>query len=202
MTRIFDILFSAIGLIVLSPVMLVLAILIKADSRGPVFYRQERIGRFGRSFLLFKFRSMHIDADKKGPLITISTQDNRITRMGYYIRKYKLDELPQLINVLKGEMSIVGPRPEVKKYVALYTNEQRRVLEVLPGITDIASIVYKNENELLETQPDPEKYYVEKIMPDKIRLNQVFIKAPNIRNYFQIIFLTVREVFGSRLRDA
>lgn len=198
MTRLCDILFSALGLIVLSPAIAFLAVCIKIDSRGPVFYRQERIGRFGRSFRLYKFRSMHVNADQKGLLITVGGHDSRITRLGYLIRKYKLDEIPQLINVLKGEMSIVGPRPEVKKYVDLYNDEQRKVLNVLPGITDMASIVYKNENELLETQPDPERYYIEKIMPDKIRLNQIFIKSPNIRSYFQIIFLTIKEIFSSQ----
>lgn len=196
MTRLCDILFSAFGLLILSPAIIILSICIKLDSRGPVFYRQERIGRFGRVFRLYKFRSMQVNADKKGLLLTVGGHDNRITRLGHLIRKYKLDEIPQLINVLKGEMSIVGPRPEVKKYVDLYTEEQRNVLSVLPGITDVASIVYKNENDLLEAQADPERYYIETIMPDKIRLNQIFIKAPNIRNYFQIIFMTIKEIYS------
>ncbi|RYD59446.1 MAG: sugar transferase [Sphingobacteriales bacterium] len=198
MTRLFDIVFSAVGLLVFSPLLVPLAVYIKLDSRGPVFYRQERVGRFGRTFWLYKFRSMQVDADKKGPLITVGDADNRITRIGQFIRKYKLDELPQLINVLKGEMSIVGPRPEVKKYVKHYTDEQRKVLDIRPGITDIASIVYKNENELLQAQRDPEKYYIKVIMPHKLTLNKVYISAPNLKNYFYIIYLTGREVFRGK----
>lgn len=202
MTRLFDILFSAIGLFLFSPLLVILAIYIKLDSRGPVFYRQERVGRYGRTFWLYKLRSMYVDADKKGPLITVGDQDQRITRIGQLLRKYKLDELPQLINVLKGEMSFVGPRPEVKKYVKHYTKEQRKVLDIRPGITDIASIMYKNENEILEAQSNPEKYYIKVIMPHKLSLNQVYIAAPNLKNYFYIIFLTAREVFKGKPKES
>ena len=156
MKRIFDIVMSGLGLICLSPLFLVLAVWIKCDSAGPVFYRQVRVGRGNKDFRLFKFRSMRPDSDKLG-LITVGGHDPRVTRSGYYIRKYKLDEFPQLINVFVGDMSLVGPRPEVRKYVDLYTPEQLRVLNVRPGITSLASIRYRNENEicLLYTSPSP-----------------------------------------------
>ena len=154
MKRLFDILSSGIGLVVLSPLFAVLAIWIKADSRGPVFYRQVRVGRGNKDFRLYKFRSMRPDSDKLG-LITVGGHDPRVTRSGYYIRKYKLDELPQLINVFVGDMSIVGPRPEVRKYVDMYTPGQMRVLSVRPGITSLASIRYRNENEILAASDDP-----------------------------------------------
>ena len=147
-----------------------LAIWIKIDSEGPVFYRQVRVGKGNRDFRLFKFRSMRVGSDRKG-LITVGGRDPRVTRSGYYIRKYKLDELPQLINVFTGDMSLVGPRPEVRKYVDLYTPEQMHVLDVRPGITDPASIRYRNENELLAQVEDPDRYYVEVIMQDKLQLN-------------------------------
>ena len=166
MKRVFDLIVSSLGLLILSPLLLVLAIWVKCDSPGPIFYRQLRVGRGNQDFWLFKFRSMQVEADKTG-LITIGGHDPRVTRSGYYIRKYKLDELPQLINVFRGDMSLVGPRPEVRKYVNLYTSEQLKVLQVRPGITDPASIRYRNENELLAQVPDPEKYYREVIMPDK-----------------------------------
>jgi lipopolysaccharide/colanic/teichoic acid biosynthesis glycosyltransferase len=198
MTRLFDILFSTIGLLLLSPLLVILAVYIRLDSKGPIFYRQERVGRFGRTFWLYKLRSMYVDADKKGPLITVGDQDYRITRIGQFIRRYKFDELPQLLNVLKGEMSIVGPRPEVKKYVKHYSREQRKVLDIRPGITDIASIMYKNENEILEAQANPEKYYIKVIMPHKLSLNKVYIADPNLKNYFYIIFLTAKEVLRGK----
>ena len=174
MKRIFDIVASGIGLILLSPLFVILAIWIKCDSIGPVFYKQVRVGRNNMDFQLFKFRSMRVGSDKKG-LITVGGHDPRITRSGYYIRKYKLDEFPQLINVFKGDMSLVGPRPEVRKYVDMYTEEQMHVLDVRPGITDLASIRYRNENELLERVNDPDKYYVEVIMPDKLRINLEYV---------------------------
>ncbi len=192
MTRFLDVVFSLIGIVLLSPVFLLVAIWIRLDSKGPVFYRQQRIGRYGAAFSLYKFRSMRLDADK-GSLLTFSDTDARITKPGRFIRKYKIDELPQLLNVLAGEMSIVGPRPEVKKYVDLYTEEQRNVLKVRPGITDIASITYYNENKMLESQNDPEQYYIHHIMPDKIRLNKLYIDNPSTANYFRIIFLTIKK---------
>ncbi len=192
MIRFFDILFSSVGLLILSPVFLILYILIRLESRGGGFYVQERIGKDGVPFGLYKFRSMRTGSDKKG-LITVGERDERITRLGYFIRRYKLDELPQLWNVLKGDMSLVGPRPEVRKYVDMYTDEQRKVLSVKPGITDYASIEYVNENEILGNAADPDKVYIEQVMPDKIKLNMRYIRNQSIWVYFKIIFLT----FGS-----
>lgn len=174
MKRLFDIVASGCGLILLSPIFIVLSIWIKLDSKGPVFYKQVRVGRGNKDFYLYKFRSMRVGADKAG-LITVGGRDPRVTRSGYYIRKYKLDELPQLINVIKGDMSLVGPRPEVRKYVDMYTPEQMHVLDVRPGITDMASIRYRNENELLEKAEDPDKYYIEVIMPDKLGINLEYV---------------------------
>ena len=187
--------FSALGLVILSPVFLIIYILIRLESKGGGFYIQERIGKGGKPFGLFKFRSMRIDSDKQG-LITIGEHDDRITRLGYFIRRYKLDELPQLWNVLKGDMSLVGPRPEVKKYVDLYDEEQRKVLSVKPGITDYASIEYVNENEILGNADDPDKVYIEQVMPDKIKLNMKYIKNQNILEYFKIIFLTFKSIMS------
>jgi lipopolysaccharide/colanic/teichoic acid biosynthesis glycosyltransferase len=190
MLRIFDFFFSLLGLIILSPLFILLTIWIKLDSKGPVFYSQKRVGYLGKEFKLFKFRSMRPDSDKLG-LLTVGGRDPRVTKSGYFIRKYKLDELPQLINVLFGEMSLVGPRPEVKKYVDLYTEEQLKVLNVRPGITDEASIAYKNENELLAKSKNPEKTYIEEIMPAKLELNKAFIQSPTFINYFRTIFNTI-----------
>lgn len=189
MIRFCDIVFSAIGLLLLSPLFLLVYILIRCESKGGGFYCQQRVGRDGRMFGLYKFRSMRTGSDKKG-LITVGGHDSRITRMGYFIRKYKIDELPQLWNVLKGDMSLVGPRPEVKKYVDLYTEEQRRVLSVRPGITDYASIEYVDENEILGKAEDPDRVYVEEIMPAKIKLNMRYIENRNLNEYFKIIGLT------------
>ena len=193
MIRFFDFILSLVGLVVLAPIFIVLAIWIKIDSKGPVFYKQVRVGQNGIDFGLFKFRSMVVDADKKG-LITVGGRDPRITRSGYFIRKYKLDELPQLINVLLGDMSLVGPRPEVRKYVELYTDEQQKVLSVKPGITDYASIEYMDENEVLGESNDPEKTYIEEIMPEKIKYNMKYIQNKNVSEYFKIIFLTLLKI--------
>ena len=193
MIRFFDFILSLVGLVVLAPIFIVLVIWIKIDSKGPVFYKQVRVGQNGINFGLFKFRSMVVDADKKG-LITVGGRDPRITRSGYFIRKYKLDELPQLINVLVGDMSLVGPRPEVRKYVNLYTDEQQKVLSVKPGITDYASIEYMDENEILGKSSDPEKTYIEDIMPEKIKYNMKYINNKNLFEYFKIIFLTVLKI--------
>ena len=189
MIRLLDITFSAVGLLLLSPLFLIIYILIRCESKGGGFYCQQRVGKDGRMFGLYKFRSMRTGSDKKG-LITVGGHDSRITRMGYFIRKYKIDELPQLWNVLKGDMSLVGPRPEVKKYVDLYTEEQRRVLSVRPGITDYASIEYVDENEILGNAEDPDRVYVEEIMPAKIKLNMRYIENRNLNEYFKIIGLT------------
>ena len=189
----FDITASGLGLLVLSPLFLVLAVWIKLDSPGPVFYRQVRVGRGNKDFRLFKFRSMRVGSDKKG-LITVGGHDPRVTRSGYYIRKYKLDELPQLINVFIGDMSLVGPRPEVRKYVDLYTPEQLRVLDVRPGITDMASIRYRNENELLEQAADPEQYYRDVVMQDKLRINLEYVADHSFVKDLKIIFMTFKAV--------
>ena len=194
MTRFFDIFLSSIGLIILSPALLVIYILIKLGSKGPGFYSQKRIGKDGKPFNLLKFRSMRIGADK-GHLITVGGRDSRITQVGFFLRKYKLDELPQLFNVLKGDMSLVGPRPEVEKYVRLYTPEQRVVLNVRPGITDYASIAFSNENEILGQAEDPEKMYIEEIMPKKIEQNLRYINNHSLSQYFKIIFLTFQKIF-------
>lgn len=189
MIRFFDVVFSGIGLILLSPLFLVLYVLIRLESKGGGFYAQERIGKDGAPFMLYKFRSMRQDADK-GSLITVGGHDPRITKMGYFIRKYKLDELPQLWNVFIGDMSLVGPRPEVEKYTRLYTPEQRMVLSVAPGITDWASIEYVDENVILGHAEDPDKAYIEQIMPDKIKYNMKYINHKSIGEYFKIIFMT------------
>ncbi len=190
MIRFFDILFSVCGLLLCLPLFIVVAIIISLDSRGGVFYSQVRVGRGDKDFRLLKFRSMRTNSDKKIGL-TIGSRDSRITRVGYYLRKFKLDELPQLINVLKGEMSLVGPRPEIRKYVNMYTPEQRRVLNVKPGITDYASLEYINENEILGKSSQPEKDYIETIMPAKIELNMKFINYPSLCNYFRILGKTL-----------
>lgn len=193
MKRIFDILASGCGLLILSPLFLVLAIWIKLDSKGPVFYRQVRVGKDSKDFRIYKFRSMRTDADKSS-LITIGGRDPRVTYSGYYIRKYKLDELAQLINVFIGDMSLVGPRPEVRRYVDMYTPEQMKVLEVKPGITDYASIEYIDENMLLEKSSDPHKTYIEEVMPAKLALNMKYIKKPTLFEYFKLIFMTVFKI--------
>ena len=193
MTRLCDIVFSFFGLLFLSPLFLIVALWIVIDDPGPVFYRQQRVGRHNKDFGLLKFRSMRVGADKMS-LITIGDRDPRVTRAGYYIRKFKLDELPQLWNVLIGDMSLVGPRPEVRRYVDLYTEKQRQVLSVRPGITDYASIEYIDENKLLAQAADPDKTYIEEIMPAKIELNRRYINNPTLGQYFKIIFLTIAKI--------
>jgi lipopolysaccharide/colanic/teichoic acid biosynthesis glycosyltransferase len=191
--RAFDFLFSVIGLVAITPVMLLLALIITIDSKGGVFYKQVRIGKNKKPFKLYKFRSMSTDADKKG-LLTVGNKDSRITKIGYYLRKYKLDELPQLINVLLGNMSFVGPRPEVEKYVKLYNHEQLMVFNVKPGITDWASIKYVNENEILAKSSQPEKTYIEEIMPAKLKLNLEYVKHNNVFVDIKIILLTIKAI--------
>ena len=181
------------GLICLSPLFAVLAIWIKCDSQGPVFYRQVRVGRGNKDFSLFKFRSMRPDSDKLG-LITVGGRDPRVTRSGYYIRKYKLDEFPQLINVFLGDMSLVGPRPEVRKYVEMYTPEQMKVLSVRPGITSLASIRYRNENDILAAAEDPDKCYIEQAMPDKLAIDLEYVKQATLLNDIRLIFSTFKEI--------
>lgn len=189
MIRFCDIIFSLVGLLILSPLFLIVALWIIIDDPGPVFYRQQRVGKGGKDFYLLKFRSMRMGADKMS-LITIGERDPRVTRAGFYIRKYKLDELPQLWNVLVGDMSLVGPRPEVRKYVDTYTPEQWLALSVRPGITDYASIEYIDENRLLAQSANPDKIYIEEIIPAKIALNMRYINHQTLGEYFKIIFLT------------
>ena len=198
MKRLFDFFISLIGIIVLSPVFILLILAIKLSSKGGAFYKQVRVGQYNKDFGLLKFRSMYVNSDKLG-LLTVGNQDQRITAIGSFIRKYKLDELPQLINVLYGQMSLVGPRPEVRKYVNLYTKEEYKVLDLLPGITDLASIKYRDENDILNHHGDPEKYYIEVIMPDKIRINlSSYEMSKSVFGSIRIIYLTVKAVFFSK----
>ena len=197
MKRLFDIVASGLGLLVLSPLFLIIAIWIKFDSRGPVFYRQVRVGRHNKDFRIFKFRSMRVGADK-GSLVTIGGRDPRITRSGYWIRKFKLDELPQLINVFIGDMSLVGPRPEVRHYVDYWAPEQMHVLDVRPGITDPASIKFRNENELMEKAEDSEKYYVDVIMQEKINLYLEYVDNHSFWGDIGLIFKTFWVVIKER----
>ncbi len=192
--RLFDIFFSAFGLLILFPFFLLIALLIKINSRGPAFYKQERIGKGGKPFKMIKFRTMQIDSDSKG-LLTIGGKDSRVTTIGYYLRKFKIDELPQLVNVLMGDMSFVGPRPEVKKYVDLYTTEQREVLSVKPGITDYASIEYRDESAMLAGSENPEEFYTTVVMPAKLKINLEYINDRNILTDVKIIFKTVLTIF-------
>ena len=189
MKRLFDVVASGVGLLLLSPLFLLVAIWIKLDSPGPVFYRQVRVGQYNQDFRIFKFRSMRVGADK-GSLVTIGGRDPRVTRSGYFIRKFKIDELPQLINVFIGDMSLVGPRPEVRHYVDYWTKEQLRVLDVRPGITDPASIKFRNENELLEKAEDAEKYYIEVIMQEKLRLYLEYVENHSFWYDIKLIFQT------------
>jgi lipopolysaccharide/colanic/teichoic acid biosynthesis glycosyltransferase len=189
MKRLFDIFFSSIGIIFLLPFFIIISILILLDSKGGLIYKQERVGKGDVIFKVLKFRTMRPDSFSKGAL-TVGSRDPRITNVGYYLRKYKLDELPQLFNVLFGDMSFVGPRPEVKKYTDLYTPEQKKVLSVRPGITDYASIKFRNENDLLASSDDPEKLYIEEIMPEKLKLNLEYINDNHILKDIKIILDT------------
>lgn len=197
MKRVFDLFFSAIGLILLFPVFLIIMIWIKIDDGGKVFFLQKRVGKNNRDFDMFKFRSMHSGADKKG-LLTVGAADSRITKPGLFLRKYKLDELPQLFNVLKGDMSLVGPRPEVRKYVNYYSAEQLEVLKVKPGITDPVSLKYFDESELLAKSADPEKTYVEEIMPAKLALALDYARHSGLWLDCKIILSTILRIIFSR----
>ncbi len=194
MKRLFDILFSATLILVLFPLGIVVSIWIVLDDFGSPFFVQQRVGLNGKNFGLLKFRSMRKNAESKGQL-TVGMKDNRITRSGYFIRKYKIDELPQLVNVFLGEMSVVGPRPEVPKYVLLYNEEQQNVLSIKPGITDFASIEYVRENELLSQSPNPEKTYIEEIMPAKLALNLKYVREQSFLTDMKIILQTVKAIF-------
>lgn len=195
--RLFDIAVSFAILLVFFPLGCVLSICILLESKGGVFYRQERIGQFGVPFYLFKFRTMRPDSDRLGTL-TVGMRDPRITRIGYFIRKYKLDEFPQFLNVIRGEMSIVGPRPETREYVDHYTPEQAKILEVKPGITDYASLEYFDENRILGESTNPKETYIHEIMPAKLILNQKYLDNPNLKTDIQIMWMTFLKVIGKK----
>lgn len=191
--RVFDIFFSLFGLVLLFPLLLFISIAIVLDSGGGIFFRQIRVGKDNVDFKMFKFRTMRTGSDKKG-LLTIGDKDNRVTKVGYFLRKYKIDELPQLINILKGDMSLVGPRPEVRKYVDLYNEEQMKVLSVRPGLTDYSSLFYINESELLSKSENPEKTYIEEIMPAKLEFCKKYINEKSLLTDIKIIFLTLKKI--------
>jgi lipopolysaccharide/colanic/teichoic acid biosynthesis glycosyltransferase len=191
--RLFDVLVSLTGILILMPILMGVAICIKLDSAGPMLFKQTRIGQLGHEFKIYKFRTMVVDAERVGQQITIG-YDRRITKVGWWLRKFKLDELPQLFNVLQGDMSLVGPRPEVPRYVDIYTPEQRQVLQVRPGITDPASIAFRNESDLLGQASDPETFYIQEIMPKKLELNLSYLKSQSLISDIQIIFSTLFKV--------
>ncbi len=193
--RAFDLAVAVPAASLLSPLLIAVAAWIKLDSRGPVFFRQERIGQSGRRFRIFKFRTMVVDAERQGSQLTVGA-DRRITRSGQFLRRFKLDELPQLLNVIKGEMSLVGPRPEVPRYVERYDQEQRRILAFKPGITSPASIAFSNESELLAQQPDPEDFYLSVLMPEKIRRDLNYAREATVLTDCALIAHTVPRIFG------
>ena len=190
MKRLFDIVCSFFGLVFLSWLFVFVALWVGLSSRGGVFYRQRRVGRCNRDFTIYKFRSMRVNSDRQG-LLTIGGRDGRITKAGVFIRKYKLDELPQLFNVLRGDMSFVGPRPEVRKYVELYTEEQKKVLTVRPGITSLSSIKYRNENEILSRSDNPEQYYIDVIMQDTLAIELDYLEQRSLLTDIKVIFQTI-----------
>lgn len=194
MKRLFDLFVSIIGLVLLFPLFVIISVWIKLDSPGPFLYKQKRVGKANKDFVLYKFRSMTMGSQDMS-LITIGRRDSRVTKSGYFIRKFKLDEIPQLINIFLGDMSLVGPRPEVRKYVELYNHEQLKVLSVLPGITDPASILYRNENELLGISNEPEKYYIEVIMPEKLQHSLDYINNRNFFSDIKVILITIIKIF-------
>lgn len=191
--RLFDVIISLTGILILTPLFIIVVISIKLDSCGPILFQQTRIGRLGSKFKIYKFRTMIVNAEQFGEQITIG-DDQRITKIGAWLRKFKLDELPQLFNVLNGDMSLVGPRPEVEKYVDLYTSHQRQVLQVRPGITDPASIAFRNESDLLGKADDPEKFYIREIMPMKLELNLNYLKSQSVISDIKIILNTLFKV--------
>jgi lipopolysaccharide/colanic/teichoic acid biosynthesis glycosyltransferase len=201
MKRTFDLCAAVVGLLVLLPLFAAIALVVKAYDGGPVFFRQERVGRRGRPFRIWKFRTMVPDAERLGGLLTVGG-DRRVTPVGQWLRRHKLDELPQLLNVLAGEMSLVGPRPEVPKYVALYTPEQRRVLELTPGITDPGSLAYVNESELLANSAEPERTYVLHVMPDKLRRNLEYAAIASVRTDVGVILSTIRNLLRAPTPEA
>ena len=197
--RFFDIVVSLLGILITSPILLVVSVLIKLTSKGPVFYKQERIGKDEKPFFILKYRTMVVNADQQGLKITVGG-DKRITGVGKFLRKSKLDELPQLFNVFAGQMSLVGPRPEVAEYVSLYNEEQRKVLSVRPGITDYASVCFRNENEILAEAENPQKEYIEHIMPLKLRYNAKYIEEMSVWTDLKLIFLTLYVILGGEVK--
>jgi len=198
--RAFDLFWSSLGLVVLSPVLALLALAVKLEDGGPVFFRQLRIGRGGRPFRIWKFRTMVVDADRQGRAITVG-RDPRITRVGHWLRDSKLDEIPQLLNVFSGEMSLVGPRPEVPRYVELYTEAQRAILALRPGITDLASIKYRNESDLLGAAENPDETYMQILLPDKIRINLAYASEAGLWSDFLVILATLGLFSAARIRS-
>ena len=191
--RLFDVVLSVIGILLLFPILLLISILIKLDSKGPILFIQGRVGKNNKDFYIFKFRTMSVQSDKKG-LLTLGNNDSRITRMGYVLRRYKIDEFPQLINILKGDMSFVGPRPELRYYVNFYNDDDMRIFEVRPGITGLASLKYRNEVELLKAAKDPEAFFIKTIIPDKLKYNKVYISKRNFIFDLKLIGLTIVKV--------
>ena len=193
--RLFDVVFSIIGLLVLAPILLVIAILIKIDSKGPVFFIQGRVGKNNIDFNIYKFRTMRMESNKKG-LLTLGNNDSRITKIGYFLRRFKIDEFPQLLNIIKGDMSFVGPRPELRYYVNYYNEDDLKIFKVRPGITGLASLKYRNEVELLKAAKDPEEYFIKTIIPDKLRYNKEYIKRKNFIFDLKLIGLTIIKVIS------
>lgn len=191
--RSFDVVFSLIGLIVLAPILIVISILIKLDSKGPILFIQGRVGKNNKDFNIYKFRTMRIQSETKG-LLTLGNKDSRITKVGYFLRRYKIDEFPQLINILKGDMSFVGPRPELRYYVNFYNEDDMKIFVVRPGITGLASLKYRNEVELLKAANDPENFFIKTIIPDKLKYNKEYIKRRNFFFDLKLIFITIIKV--------
>ncbi|WP_034039861.1 sugar transferase [Wocania ichthyoenteri] len=191
--RIFDLVFSCIGLLLLAPILILIAVLIKLDSKGPILFIQNRVGKNNINFNIFKFRTMHVKSENKG-LLTLGNNDSRITKIGYFLRRYKIDEFPQLINILKGDMSFVGPRPELRYYVNFYSEDDMKIFRVRPGITGLASLKYRNEVELLKAAENPEEFYTSTIVPDKLKFNKMYIEKRNFFFDLKLIFMTVLKV--------
>ncbi|MBN8568259.1 MAG: sugar transferase [Ignavibacteria bacterium] len=193
MIRFFDLLISFLGILLFSPILVIVSLLIIIDSKLPVFFTQNRVGRYNRDFKVFKFRTMFVD-EENNSFLTLNKSGNKVTRIGHFLRKSKIDELPQLINVLKGDMSLVGPRPELRKFVNMYNDEQREILMMKPGMTDYASIKFFNEDKLLSASDNPEDLYIKKILPEKIILNRLYFRNYSVKEYFKIIFITLHYI--------
>ncbi len=193
MIRFFDLLISFLGILLFSPILVIVSLLIIIDSKLPVFFTQNRVGRYNRDFKVFKFRTMFVD-EENNSFLTLNKSGNKVTRIGHFLRKSKIDELPQLINVLKGDMSLVGPRPELRKFVNMYNDEQREILMMKPGMTDYASIKFFNEDILLSASDNPEDLYIKKILPEKIILNRLYFRNYSVKEYFKIIFITLHYI--------